>query len=52
VREGGGHPARRPEDREKLPLNEAVAVVVTFPKAGTVTYACGMDMIKGVVTVQ
>ena len=37
---------------KKLPLNEAVAVEVTFPKAGQVTYACGMDMLKGVVTVQ
>lgn len=37
---------------KKLPLNEAVAVEVTFPKAGQITYACGMDMIKGVVTVQ
>ena len=35
-----------------LPLNEAVAVSVTFPKAGKVTYACGMDMMKGTVTVQ
>jgi len=23
-----------------------------FPNAGQITYACGMDMIKGVVTVQ
>ena len=37
---------------KKLPLNEAVAIEVTFPKAGQITYACGMDMIKGVVTVQ
>ena len=37
---------------KKLPLNEAVAVEVTFPKSGTITYACGMDMLKGVVTVQ
>lgn len=37
---------------KKLPLDEAVAVEVTFPKAGQVTYACGMDMFKGVVTVQ
>lgn len=37
---------------KKLPLNEAVAVEVTFPKAGQITYGCGMDMFKGVVTVQ
>ncbi len=35
-----------------LPLNEAVAVEVTFPKAGQITYACGMNMVKGVLTVQ
>lgn len=37
---------------KKLPLNEAVAVEVTFPKAGQITYACGMDMVKGTVVVQ
>ena len=37
---------------KKLPLNEPVEVAVTFPKAGQVTYACGMDMLKGVVVVQ
>jgi plastocyanin domain-containing protein len=37
---------------KKLPLDEAVAVEVTFPKAGQITYACGMDMVKGIVTVQ
>jgi plastocyanin domain-containing protein len=35
-----------------LPLNEPVAIAVTFPKAGQITYACGMDMVKGVVVVQ
>ena len=35
-----------------LPLNEAVAIDVTFPKAGQITYACGMDMVKGTVVVQ
>lgn len=35
-----------------LPLNEPVAIDVTFPKAGQVTYACGMDMVKGTVVVQ
>ena len=29
-----------------------VAVEVTFPKPGQITYACGMDMLKGVITVQ
>ncbi|MBA3396296.1 MAG: cupredoxin domain-containing protein [Deltaproteobacteria bacterium] len=36
----------------KLPLNEAIAIEVTFPKAGEITYACGMDMVKGTVVVQ
>ena len=36
----------------QLPLNTAVAVDVTFPKAGQITYACGMDMMKGTVLVQ
>ena len=35
-----------------LPLDEAVAIEVTFPKAGSITYACGMDMVKGTVIVQ
>jgi plastocyanin domain-containing protein len=30
-----------------LPLNQAVEVAVTFPTAGDITYACGMDMVKG-----
>ena len=37
---------------KKLPLDEAVAVEITFAKAGQVTYACGMDMVRGIVTVQ
>lgn len=36
----------------KLPLNEAVEVTATFPKAGELRYACAMDMISGVITVQ
>jgi plastocyanin domain-containing protein len=35
-----------------LPLNEAVAIDVTFPKGGQIAYACGMDMVKGVILVQ
>jgi plastocyanin domain-containing protein len=38
---------------KEMPLNEAVAVQVTFPKAGQLTYGCQMDMMfKGVITVQ
>jgi plastocyanin domain-containing protein len=35
-----------------LPLNQAVEITFTPEKAGTLTYACGMDMIKGTVVVQ
>jgi Cu(I)/Ag(I) efflux system membrane fusion protein len=35
-----------------LPLNQAVELTVTFPKAGQITYACSMDMVKGSVVVQ
>jgi len=34
-----------------LPLNKPVEIAATFAKAGELRYACGMDMIKGVVTV-
>lgn len=37
---------------KELPLNKAVEVAATFPKAGKLTYACGMDMMKGTITVQ
>lgn len=36
----------------ELPLDKPVEVAVTFPKAGTLTYACSMDMVKGVIVVQ
>ncbi len=35
-----------------LPLNHPVEVEVTFPEAGELTYACGMDMVRGTITVQ
>ena len=35
-----------------LPLDTAVEIPVTFPKAGKLGYACGMDMNKGVIVVQ
>lgn len=35
-----------------LPLNTPVEVAATFPKAGKLGYACGMDMIKGTIVVQ
>jgi plastocyanin domain-containing protein len=35
-----------------LPLDEPVAVTVTPKKAGDYRYACGMDMVAGVMHVQ
>ncbi|CAN5723376.1 hypothetical protein BH11MYX2_BH11MYX2_38870 [soil metagenome] len=35
-----------------LPLDKAVEIAVTFPKAGKLGYACSMDMTKGVIVVQ
>ncbi len=37
---------------KQLPLNQPIEVAVTFPKSGDVTYACGMDMVKGSIHVQ
>jgi len=37
---------------KQLPLNTPVEVAATFPSAGKLGYACGMDMIKGTITVQ
>lgn len=35
-----------------LPLDTPVEIAVTFPKAGKLDYACGMDMNKGFIVVQ
>lgn len=35
-----------------LPLNTPVEIAMTFPRAGKLSYACGMDMMKGTITVQ
>ncbi len=35
-----------------LPLGKPVELAATFPAAGKLGYACGMDMIKGTITVQ
>ena len=37
---------------KSLPLDAPVEVAATFPKAGKLDYACGMDMIKGTIMVQ
>ena len=35
-----------------LPLDKPVEITTTFPAAGKLTYACGMDMMHGTITVQ
>lgn len=37
---------------QALPLNQAVEITFTPAQKGTLTYACGMDMIKGTVVVE
>jgi plastocyanin domain-containing protein len=37
---------------QPLPLDKAVEVTFTPTRPGTVRYACGMDMIAGVLTVE
>ncbi len=37
---------------QDLPLDKTVEVPVTFSKKGELRYACGMDMISGVIVVQ
>lgn len=36
----------------ELPLDKPVEIVATFPNAGTLGYACGMDMTRGTIIVQ
>lgn len=36
---------------KELPLNTPVEVAVTFPTSGKLQYACGMDMVHGIITV-
>lgn len=38
--------------RKALPLGEAVAIELTPAKASTVRFACGMDMVSGVLVVE
>lgn len=35
-----------------LPLDQAVEIAATFPKGGQLSYACGMNMVTGVISVQ
>ena len=36
----------------ELPLDKPIEIAVTFPKAGKLGYACGMDMAKGTIVVE
>jgi plastocyanin domain-containing protein len=36
----------------ELPLNQPVEILVTFPKAGELTYACGMNMYTSTISVK
>jgi plastocyanin domain-containing protein len=38
--------------KRALPLNVPVTIEFTSPQAGEVAFACGMNMLKGVVVVQ
>ena len=38
--------------KKALPLNTSVEIASTFPNAGKLGYACGMDMLHGTLTVQ
>ena len=37
--------------QKQLPLDTPVELATTFPKAGKLGYACGMDMMKGTIVV-
>lgn len=37
---------------KQLPLDTPIEIATTFPTAGKLGYACGMDMVKGTITVQ
>jgi plastocyanin domain-containing protein len=38
--------------KRALPLNEAVVIELTPPKTGEIGFACGMNMLKGMVVVE
>jgi len=39
-------------EKKELPLNEPVELAVVADKAGSVDFACGMDMMQGSIVVQ
>jgi plastocyanin domain-containing protein len=38
--------------KRALPLNEPVVIEFTSAKSGEIAFACGMNMLKGVVVIQ
>jgi len=40
------------EGKTKLPLNKPVEIGVHLPKSGKIKFACGMDMMTGVIAIQ
>mgnify|MGYP000991670031 CR=1 FL=1 len=38
--------------RKDLPLKQPIAVDITMPASGKVSFACGMDMYKGAIVVE
>jgi plastocyanin domain-containing protein len=38
--------------RKKLPLNQPVVVTIPSPRAGTLSFTCGMKMLKGSLVVR
>ncbi len=38
--------------KKDLPLNAPVEIPVSFPRSGKLRYACGMDMLAGVIHVE
>lgn len=38
--------------RKMLPLDEPISIELTPAKAGTVRFACGMDMISGMLVIE
>jgi plastocyanin domain-containing protein len=56
TRTGGGEctaELKTPDGKKReLPMNTAVEVPVTVPSDGEVRFACGMDMIEGVIVAE
>ena len=46
------HVSETEKINKELPLGQPVEIAVTFPTSGAVRYACDMDMVSGVITVQ